>query len=65
MSISWYEFLIMSGIISGASVPSVSENVIEWDFCHEQRQVERQLEMLDINFKSSDGSIIIIDPEMV
>jgi len=64
MSISWYEFLIMSGIISGASVPSVSENVIEWDFCHEQRQVERQLEMLDINFKSSDGSIIIIDPEM-
>lgn len=64
MSISWYEFLIMSGIISGLSVPSVNKNVIQWnydqDFCH----IERQLEKLDINFESSYRSIIILDPEL-
>lgn len=64
MSISWYEFLIMSGIISGSSVPSVKENVIEWNYDNEKRRVENHLESLGINYKSSQESIIILDPEM-
>lgn len=64
MSISWYEFLIMSGIISGSSVPSVKDNVINWNIFDEKRRVENHLESLGINLKSSYESIIILDPEM-
>ena len=64
MSISWYDFLIMSGIISGSSVPSVKENVIEWKCYDEKCRVENHLESLGINFKSGHGSIFILDPKM-
>lgn len=64
MSISWYEFLIMSGIISGSFLPSVKENLIEWNYDHEQHRVENQLESLGINFKSRYGSVTILDPLM-
>ncbi len=64
MSISWYEFLIMTGIISSSVVPSVKENVIYWNYDDEKRRVENHLESLGINYKSSQESIIILDPEM-
>ncbi|HAF48227.1 MAG TPA: hypothetical protein DCL08_03170 [Anaerolineaceae bacterium] len=65
MSISWYDFLIMSGIISGSVVPSVKENVINWDYYDgEKLRVENHLESLGINFISNSKSTIILDPKM-
>ena len=62
MSISWYDFLIMSGLISGSVVPSVKENVINWKYDDEKHRVENHLESLGINFISNYESIIILDP---
>lgn len=62
MSISWYDFLIMSGLISGSVVPSVKENVIIWNYDDEKHRVENHLESLGINFISNYESIIILDP---
>ena len=64
MSISWYDFLIMSGINSGSVVLGVKENVINWNFDDEKRRVENHLESLGINFISNSESIIILDPKM-
>jgi hypothetical protein len=64
MSISWYDFLIMSGIISGSVVPSVKENVINWNYDDEKHRVENHLESLGIKFTSNYESIIILDPKM-
>lgn len=64
MSISWYEFLIITGIISGSSVPSVKENVIAWNYNDEKHRVEEQLKSLDINFSSDYESITILDPQL-
>lgn len=66
MSISWYDFLIMSGIISGSVVPSVKENVINWNYDDddEKHRVENHLESQGINFISNSKSTIILDPNM-
>jgi hypothetical protein len=64
MSISWFEFLIMSGIISDSSVPRVNENVVQWNYDQDYHNVKTQLEKLGINFESSHGSVIILDPEL-
>ena len=64
MSISWYDFLIMSGLISGSVVPSVKENVINWNYDDEKHRVETHLESLGIKFTSNYESIIILDPKM-
>lgn len=64
MSISWFEFLIMSGIISGSFVPSEDENVIEWKYDNEKHRVQEQLERLGINFRSDNESITILDPNL-
>lgn len=61
MSISWNEFLIMSGIVSDSSVPRVNENVIQCNFDQDQHHVSEQLKMLGINFTSSYESITILD----
>lgn len=64
MSISWYDFLIISGIISGSSVRSVKENVINWHNYEEKLRVEKHLEILGINFSSDYESITILDPQL-
>jgi len=65
MSISWYDFLIMSGIISGSVVPSVKENVINWNYDDDEKhRVENHLESLGIKFISNSESTIILDPNM-
>lgn len=64
MTISWYQFLIMSGIISGSFVPSVYENVIKWKYDDEKRRVENHLASLGINFSSDYESITILDPQL-
>ena len=64
MSISWYGLLIMSGIISGSVVPSMKENVINWNCDDEKHRVENHLESLGIKFTSNSKSTIILDPKM-
>ena len=62
MSVSWSDFLIMSGIIDAKSVLRVKNNVIQLDPDLDGFNVERQLRILDINFESSYGAITILDP---
>ncbi len=65
MSISWYDFLIMSGIISGSVIPGVKENLINWNYDDDEKhRVENHLESLGINFISNSESTIILDPNM-
>jgi len=55
----------MSGIISGSVVPSVKENVINWNYDDDEKhRVENHLESLGINFISNSKSTIILDPKM-
>ena len=64
MSISWSDFLIMSGIISGAAVPNVNENVITWNYDDQKHRVEKHLEIMGINFSVDNESIKILDPQL-
>lgn len=55
----------MSGIISGSVVPSVKENVINWNYDDDEKhRVENHLESLGIKFISNSESTIILDPNM-
>ena len=62
MSVSWSEFLIMSGIISDKSVLRVKNNTIQCDPDLDRFFIERRFKILDINFESSHGAITILDP---
>jgi len=62
MSVSWSDFLIMSGMISDKSVLRVKNNTIQWDPDLDRFFIERRFKILDINFESSHGAITILDP---
>ena len=62
MSVSWSDFLIMSGMISDKSVLRVKNNTIQWDPDLDRFFIERRFKILDINFESSNGAITILDP---
>lgn len=62
MSVSWSEFLIMSGIISDKSVLRVKNNTIQCDPDLDRFFIERRFKILGINFESSHGAITILDP---
>jgi len=54
----------MSGIVSGSAIPSVKENVFNWNYNNEKFRVENHLEILGINFSSDYESITILDPQL-
>lgn len=62
MSVSWSEFLIMSGIISDKSVLRVKNNTIQCDPDLDRFFIEKRFKILGINFESSHGAITILDP---
>jgi len=62
MSVSWSEFLIMSGIISDKSVLRVKNNTIQCDPDLDRFFIEKRFKTLGINFESSHGAITILDP---
>jgi len=62
MSVSWSDFLIMSGMISDKSVLRVKNNTIQCDHDLDRFFIERRFKILDINFESSHGAITILDP---
>ena len=62
MSVSWSDFLIMSGMISDKSVLRVKNNTIQCDPDLDRFFIERRFKILDINFESSHGAITILDP---
>ena len=62
MSVSWSDFLIMSGMISDKSVLRVKNNTIQCDHDLDRFFIERRFDILDINFESSHEAITILDP---
>ena len=62
MSVSWSDFLIMSGIISDISVLRVKNNTIQCDPDLDRFFIEKRFKILGINFESNHGAITILDP---
>ena len=62
MSVSWSDFLIMSGMISDKSVLRVKNNTIQCDPDLDRFFIEKRFKILGINFESSHGAITILDP---
>ena len=62
MSVSWSDFLIMSGMISDKSVLRVKNNTIQCDPDLDRFFIEKRFKILGINFESNHGAITILDP---